>query len=195
MKKNFTIILFTTILFVSCKKSDDPQPADTGNIKLGSTWVYKFTDFDESGAVVSTNNITATITGSQTLGGSEFWVMTAGGSNSFIRKGTDGYYDFRNNAVQLQYKIPAAVNDTWRLTSSNSAGDYEDFTVMAINENVTVPMGTVACYFIEGHDSNSLEDKQWYNEASVLVKQLEYDQTTMGVLFVDFSIELVSYTR
>ena len=193
MKKIF-IILTIAISFVSCKK-DDPQPTPaTGDLKVGSSWVYKYTDLDESGAVLSTGNITATITGSQTLGGVDFWVLTANGSNSYLRKSTDGYYDYRNNTVQLQYKIPAVVNDTWRFTYSSTAGDYEDFTVKAINENVTVPMGTIACYYAEGNDSNSLEDKEWYNEANVLVKQLEYDQSATGVLFVDFSLELVSYT-
>ena len=193
MKKSL-IIFAIAISLISCKK-DDPQPAaPSGTLKVGSAWVYKYTDLDEAGAVVSTGNITAVITGSQTLGGLEFWVLSANGSNSYIRKGTDGYYDFRNNTAQLQYKIPAVVNDTWRFTYSSSAGDYEDFTVMAVNENVTVPMGTIACYATEGHDSNSLEDKQWYNEANVLVKQLEYDQAASGALFVDFSLELVSYT-
>ena len=194
MKKSIVIVLMI-VSIVSCKKSDpDPVPAATGNLKIGSSWVYKYTDFDEAGAVISTANVTATITGSQTLGGEEFWVLTGAGSPSYIRKGVDGYYDYRNNASQLQYKIPAVVNDTWRFTYSSTAGDYEDFTVMAINENVTVPMGTISCYHTEGHDSNSLEDKEWYNEANVLVKQLEYDQTVTGVSFVDFSLELVSYT-
>ena len=88
----------------------------------------------------------------------------------------------------------AVVNDTWRVTYSSSAGDYSDFKVMAVNQNVTVPMGTISCYYIEGNDSNSLEDKEWYNDANMLVKQEEYDQTATGALFVDFSLELVSFT-
>lgn len=194
MKKNM-LLFFMIVSVISCKKNDpDPVPVPNGDLKSGSSWIYKYTDFDESGAVVSTMNITATITGSQTIGGEQFWVLTGAGSPSYIRKGADGYYDYRNNTSQLQYKIPAVVNDTWRFTYSNTAGDYEDFTVMAINENVTVPFGTIACYHTEGHDSNSLEDKEWYNETNVLVKQQEYDQSASGALFVDFSLELVSFT-
>lgn len=194
MKKNI-LLLFVIVAVISCKKSDpDPVMTPSGELKLGSSWVYKYTDLDETGAVVSTMNVTATITGSQTLGGEQFWVLTGAGSPSYIRKGTSGYYDYVNNIAQLKYKIPAAVNDTWRFTYSSTAGDYEDFTVMAVNENVTVPFGTISCYLTEGHDSNSLEDKEWYNEANVLVKQLEYDQSATGAMFVDFSLELVNFT-
>jgi hypothetical protein len=65
---------------------------------------------------------------------------------------------------------------------------------MAVDQNVTVPMGTISCYYAEGNDTNSLEDKAWYNDANMLVKQEEFDQTAGGVSFVDFSLELVSYT-
>jgi len=144
--------------------------------------------------VVSTANITLTITSQQTLLGESWWVATGAGSPSYIRKTATGYYTIRNGVSQLDFKVPAAINDTWRKTYSNSVGDYSDYKVMAIAQNVTVPMGTIPCYYAEGNDSNSLEEKAWYNDANMLVKQLEYDQSGTGALFVDFSLELVSYT-
>lgn len=191
--KKIALLIFTIISLVSCKKSDDPIAPATGDLKVGTAWVYKYTDYDQSGAVVSTANVTLTITSQETLLGETWWVATGAGTPSYIRKTATGYYTIRNAVSQLDFKVPAVINDTWRKTYSNTAGDYSDFTVIAINQNVTVPMGTIACYYAEGNDSNSLEDKAWYNDANMLVKQEEYDQTATGALFVDFSLELVSF--
>ena len=121
-------------------------------------------------------------------------MVTGAGSPSYIRKTADGYYTIRNDISQLDFKVPAVVNDTWRKTYSNTAGDYSDFTVISVAQNVTVPIGTISCYYAEGRDSNSLEDKVWYNDANMLVKQEEYDQAASGAMYVDFSLELVSFT-
>ena len=193
MKKT-ALLLFTIISLVSCKKSDDPVAPITGDLKIGTAWVYKYTSYDAAGTILTTSNITATITAQQTLAGETWWVVTGAGSPSYLRKTALGYYTLTNNVSQLQFKVPAVLNDTWRVTYSSSVGDYSDFKVMALNQNVTVPMGTIACYYIEGNDSNSLEDKEWYNDANMLVKQEEYDQTGAGVLFKDFQLELVSFT-
>ncbi len=193
MKKSL-LLLAIIVSLVSCKKSDDPVSPVTGDLKVGTAWVWKYTSYDASGTVLSTSNVTATITAQQTIAGETWWVVTGAGSPSYLRKTAIGYYTLTNNVSQLQFKVPAVVNDTWRVTYSSSAGDYSDFKVMAVNQNVTVPMGTIACYYIEGNDSNSLEDKEWYNDANMLVKQEEYDQTATGALFVDFSLELVSFT-
>ena len=192
MKKNF-LLIFILASIVSCKK-DDRTPTPATGIKTGSIWVYKYTSFNETGSVTGTSNITATISSEQTIAGEQWWVLTAGSNASPFKKGAAGYYDYRNSTSQLHYKIPAAVNDTWRFTYSNSVGDYDDYTVMAINENVTVPMGTIACYAVELHDSNSLENKEWYNEANALVKQFSYDETSGGVTYMNSSLELVSFT-
>lgn len=193
MKKSLFLLTMIVSLF-SCKKSDDPVNPGTGNLKIGSNWVYKYTDLDETGSVVSTTNVTLTITSQQTLLGETWWVATGAGSPSYIRKAADGYYTITNNVSQLHFKVPAAVNDTWRVTYSGAAGDYSDFKVMAVAQNVIVPMGTIPCYYIEGNDSNSLEDKIWYNDANMVVKQEEYDQTATGALYIDFTLELVSFT-
>lgn len=193
MKKNL-LLLWIIFSALSCKKDTATTPV-TGDFKTGSSWVYKRIDYNEAGAVVSSNNIALTITGQQTLLGETWWVLSASGSPAgLLRKATTGFYTVTNNVSQLQFKIPATVNDTWRVTYSATAGDYSDFKVMAVNENVTVPMGTIPCYYIEGNDSNSLEDKEWYNDANTLVKQIEYNQNSSGALYVNFTMELVSFT-
>jgi len=193
MQKNL-LLLALILLGFSCKKNDD-SPADaTGDFKTGTAWVYKYTTYNAAGTVLTSANITLTITGQQTLVGQTWWVTSGGGAPSYIRKTTAGFHTIQNGVSQLQFKTPAAINDTWRVTYSNSAGDYGDYKVMAINQAVTVPMGSINCYYAEAYDSNSLEDKVWYNDANMLVKQLEYDQTAAGALYVDFSLELVSFT-
>lgn len=192
MKKNL-LLLFIVFAGFSCKK-DVAAPVAAGDFKSGTAWVYKYTNYDATGTVLTTGSITLTITGQQTVGGETFWVATGAGSPSLIRKGTSGYYTIQNSISQLQFKTPAAVNDTWRVTYSSSAGDYSDYTILGINQNVTVPKGTIPCFYAEGHDSNSLEDKVWYNDANMLVKQEEYDDNGSGVMFKDFSLELVNFT-
>ena len=193
MKKYFLVVLVIAS-FISCKKNEDTPAASSGNFKLGTAWVYKYTDYDASGAIVSTATITLTITGQQTISGESWWVATGAGSPSYIRKTAAGYYTIKNSVSQLQFKVPAVLNDTWRVTYSNAAGDYSDFKIIAVNQNVIVPMGTIACYYAEGYDSNSLEDKAWYNDANMLVKQQEFDQIGAATPYVDFSLELVSFT-
>jgi hypothetical protein len=113
---------------------------------------------------------------------------------SYLRKVATGYYSIRNGVKQLDFKIPAAVNDTWRKTYSGAVGYYSYFKVVALAQIVTVPCGTIACFYAEGYDSNSLEDKAWYNDANMMVKQIEYDQVGINPVYVDYTLELVSYT-
>lgn len=194
MKKNLLLMAIVLCAF-SCKKNDasTPTPA-SGDLKTGTAWVYKYTNYDAAGTVLSTGNITLTITGQQTIAGETWWVATGAGSPSLIRKTALGYYTIQNSVSQLQFKVPAVLNDTWRVTYSNAAGDYGDYKVLALNQNITVPMGTIACYYAEATDSNSLEDKVWYNDVNMLVKQEEYDDNGSGTMFKDFSLELVSFT-
>lgn len=190
------VLILIAIAFIGCKKDNATSPDAASNLKVGSQWVYKYTQFNQSGAVVNTVNLTMSITAEQTIAGEKWWVLNITGSTSpsFLRKATNGYVTFKNGLAQLQFKIPAALNDTWRVTFSNSAGDYSDYTVKGVNQPVTVPAGTFSTYFIEGYDSNSLEDKVWYNEAQIMVKQQEYDQATNGSMYMDNQLELVSYS-
>ena len=97
-------------------------------------------------------------------------------------------------ATATAYEIPAAINDTCCKTYSAASNDYSDFKVVALAQNVTAPFGTIACYYAEGYDNNSLEDKAWYNDANRMVKQIEYDQVGIYPVYVDYTLELVSYT-
>lgn len=195
--KNFlsvSVIILCSLLLSGCNKKNNTPDAPSGEIKVGSKWVYKVTDFNEAGAVVGTQNVTLTITGEQTISGQKWFVLSDGTNTELLRKATDGWHQFKNNADQLRYKMPAALNDSWRVTYSAAAGDYDDITIKAMNQNVTVPAGTLSCYYTESFDSNSLEGKGWYNEQYVMVKNEEYDQNAAGALYKDYHVELVSFT-
>ncbi|HOZ80406.1 MAG TPA: hypothetical protein PLY34_20600 [Ferruginibacter sp.] len=191
--KNILFLSAVTFFACSCKKNEGTVPPASDDFNTGTTWVYKYTNYDAAGAIISSANMTLSITGQQIVAGDTWWVASSAGAPTFIRKTSAGYHTIQNNVSQLQFKLPAAVNDTWRVTYSNAAGDYGDYKVLALNENVTVPMGTIACYFAEAYDSNSLEDKVWYNDANLLVKQEQYDDDGSGTMYKDFSLELVSF--
>jgi hypothetical protein len=196
--KRFTC-LSTLLLFLAlagCKKDNATNPDAASGIKVGSKWVYKYTQFNSSGAVLGTSNIELVVTSEQTIGGEKWWVLNATGSTTpeLLRKATNGYITYKNNMAQLQFKIPAAVNDTWRVTFSSAAGDYSDFKVISTSQSVTVPGGTFSTYYAEGYDSNSIEDKVWYDEAHVMIKQQEYDEGPGSVMYIDHQLEFVSFT-
>jgi hypothetical protein len=190
----FSLALMLCI--TGCKKDNATEPDAASNIKVGSKWVFKYTSYNSGGAVTGTMNIEMVVSGEQTVAGEKWWALTTTGSPTpeLIRKAANGYITFKNNLAQLQFKIPAVLNDTWRVTFSNTAGDYSDFTVKAINQSVTVPGGTFATYYAEGYDSNSIEDKVWYDEAHILIKQQEFDEGPGGVMYMDHQLELVSFT-
>jgi hypothetical protein len=193
--KHTLLFALIAISFISCNKSDDAVVTPAGlDLKMGTSWTYKYTDYDAAGAVISTSNITLTVTSQATMLGESWWVATGGGSPSYMRKEATGYYTIRNSVKQLDFKVPAVLNDTWRKTYSGAVNDYSDFKVLALAQNVTVPFGTIACYYAEGNDNNSLEDKIWYNDANMMVKQIEYDQVGVNPVYVDYTLELVSYT-
>ena len=151
MIRTLLLAVITLCCITSCKKDNAKEPDATSDIKVGSKWVFKYTTFNSSGATTGTANIEMTVSAEQTIGGEKWWVLTTTGSATpeIIRKATNGYITYKNNVAQLQFKIPAAVNDTWRVTYSSAAGDYGDFTVKAINQSVTVPGGTFSTYYAE----------------------------------------------
>jgi hypothetical protein len=64
--------------------------------------------------------------------GETWWVATGAGSPSYLRKEATGYYTIHNAVKQLDFKVPATINDTWRKTYSSAVNDYSDFNVLAL---------------------------------------------------------------
>lgn len=189
------MLLVTSVILSGCDKEETTPTNPSTSIKVGSKWVYKYTQFSNSGTVTGTTNVQLVVTAEQTINGERWWVLTQTGTSTpvIIRKAATGWFTFKNNTSQLQFKVPGVLNDAWRVTYSSSAGDYSDFSIKSVSQSLTVPGGTFNVYYAEGYDSNSLENKIWYDETHSLIKEQEFDEGPGGIMYIDHQLELVSY--
>ncbi len=197
MKKTIWAILFSAICLVSCKKNDDNAAVSSSNDpKTGSRWVYTVKLYNEAGTVTGTSTLTLVGTEITVLGSK--WISMVDQATSApviaLQKRTEGwwYLPTPGTASSLWFKYPAVVNETYPYV-------YGTCTVKDINASVTVPAGTfTGCYFVEGNDTNSLEDEFWFtNTGAVMVRFYTYDEKAAGPasnVYRKQSLELVSYT-
>jgi hypothetical protein len=201
-KNSFSLFLFSFLLliFSSCKKSDSGStPTTTDEIRVGSRWVFKYTQYNENGSVVGTTNLTFVAT-TQTIAGSS-WLLLTEQSSSLpyiaLQKRTDGWWQvpLPNTTPSLWFKYPCAVNDSYNITVSDGTTDTGKVT--STNASVTVPAGTYNnCIKVEQHDTNSLEDEYWFTTAGpIVLKVTEYDEKSTGGMFMSQLLELVSFTK
>jgi hypothetical protein len=198
MKKIFLSIVSGLLFFSSCKKDEAATPpASTTDPKAGSIWVFKYTSYNEAGTVTGTSNVS--YLGVEVSIGGSTWISLVNQSNSTaiiaIQKRAEGwwYNPLPGTTSSLWCKYPAAVNDSYPYV-------YGNCTVKDINASFTVPAGVyTGTYFVEGHDTNSLEDEFWFtNTGAVLVKFNTYDQKAAGPasnVYRKESMELISFTR
>lgn len=196
--KKISVFIMLSLLLTACKKNDDPNPpASNTDPKAGSTWVYKFTTYNESGTVVSTSNVT--FVGVEVVINGSTWLNMVNQANSqpviALQKRTDGwwYISYPSTTPTLWFKYPANLNDTYTYCCGTAI-------VKNLSASVTVPAGTYNnCYMVEGNDTNSLEDEFWFTSSgAVMVKANEYDAKAAGPasnVFRAESFELVSFTR
>jgi len=167
------LLLLTTSVLISCDPNDNVEPPTGTDPRDGSTWVFKYSTYDEAGNVTATSN--------QTFKGVE---VTIGGST---------YVSYPGTTSSLWFKYPATLNETYPYI-------FGTCTVKDINASVTVPAGTyTGCYKVEGNDTNSLEDEFWFsNVGAILIKFNTYDERAAGPasnVYKNESLELVSFTR
>ena len=198
MKRIFLSLVTSLLILSSCTPDEPTGPAaSTTDPKAGSIWVYKYTSYNEAGTATGTSNITY-LGVEVTIGGST-WISLVNQANSTaiiaLQKRAEGwwYNPLPGTTSSLWCKYPAAVNDTYPYV-------YGNCFVKNINASVTVPAGVYSdTYFVEGHDTNSLEDEFWFtNTGAVLVKFNTYDEKAVGPaanVYRKESFELVSFTR
>lgn len=192
--KKVILFLFIIATIISCKK-EDARTTPEAEIKVGTVLTYKLKLYTTTGTVFQTYDYVQTILREQVIAGNTWFVTVAvipglGADTGYLRKASNGYQILENNIAQLYLKIPAAVNDTWTVTGTNVFNN----TVKALNQNVTVPIGTVSCYYVETVDQTNYLNKKWYNETYSLVKLEGYDEITPGNMQLQSSLELVSFT-
>jgi len=198
MKKIIFSLLAGFIAFTACSPDDDgDEPQPSGNEPVnGSEWVYKITDYNESGDATATYNVTL-VASEVTIGNSTWLSLVEQESQSPViamKKKSDGWWYSQppETGSSLWYKTPAQAGDTYPYL-------YGTCTVNDVNASVSIPAGNFTnVSYIEGHDDNSLEDEFWFADGPVLVKYNTYDAYSgqpESNVYKKQSWELVSFTR
>ena len=198
MKKQIALAALVVAAILSgCNKDNNTNPTPntpTTNIKVGTSWTFTMTDYDDSTGtqVVSTDDFTLTVVKDSTIN-NEKWFVATGPVNIIFRVGADGIYAIDSNINEMKYKF-GNVNDSY--TVHHSDGTTGTNKIVATAEQVTVPAGTFTAYKIESSDANSMEGYTWYSKDQFLIKQEEYDEspTNPGQMILDYKTELKSFT-
>lgn len=181
-------LVFLLVGFMSCKKNSSDPVRDS--VQLGTVWTYQYKTFNAAGTLATTSTITYRAISEETQGG-EKWLKVVDNSGNlvfYLKKKTDGLYQFANNAAQLLCKDPAAVNDAW--TSYNGSSN-EDFLVTHTNFLTDLPYFNATCTRITGSRSGNLNDIYWFNNKYWLAKMEKYVLNTFtGVWHIDQRLEL-----
>lgn len=188
------LALSSVIILSACSKSDSPSGSTT-EPKTGSKWVFKHTEYNESGGVISTANITL-VGSAYTYAGTNWILLTEQSSGTpmvAIQKRADGWWQIPlpNTTPSLWYKTPAASNDQYLINISD--GTTDTAKVNGTGVAVTVPAGTYSCTYVKSYDTNSLENEWWFSDGPLLVQNTEYDEKTTGGYYIAQRMELISY--
>jgi hypothetical protein len=192
------VLLFSIIS--SCSKSDSSGGGGgtTAEPRAGSTWVYKYTTYNEGGSVLVSVNLTLKAT-SQTFAGTSWLLLTEQSSGVqfiAIQKRADGWWQIPlpNTTPSLWYKTPGAVNDTYSLTIDD--GTVDQAKIISITASAAVPAGSfTGCTQIQSFDP-SLENEYYFiSSGAIMVRASEFDNKTIGTgKYEAQRWELVSFT-
>lgn len=186
------IFLIFTLLFIGCKDNDENpvQPSSNNQsiipLKIGNSWTYKVTTFDENGNILHTWQDIRQIE-KDTLIQNEKWFFYY---YEWRCSRSDGIYSYKPNTSKqyyLEYKYPGNVNETYSL-------GYITVTIISTNQNITVPKGNFVTYkyrFLNPTDEYEY-DYLSPNIGPVLMEY--YSKNQSGNFFVSIRWELVDYS-
>jgi|SRR5690606_4407257 len=200
MKKNILGLIIGSMVLISCSSdegNENPQPQGNNPVN-GSEWIFKISKFNESGSVIDSFNVTL-VASETTIGGSTWLNLVEQSGNTTaisIQKRTDGWWFIPSSETQasLWYKTPATEGETYQ-------NFYGTCVVVETDTSIVLPAGVFEnVSFIEGYDTNSLENEYWFtDEGPVLIKQNTYDQVSgqpdQSVVYKKESWELISFTQ
>jgi hypothetical protein len=194
--KKIILFLFVIASFISCKKNEAASGADD-SITVGSVLNYKIKIYATTGNVYQTYDYSQKYLREEVISGNTWYVVEAtitglGKDTGYLRKASDGLHILENNVSQLYLKSPAAVNDTWTVTIA--PGNSDTYVLKGVNQSITVPIGTVSCFYAESRDTSGNIAKKWYSDTYSLVKMENYYETIPGTPILQSTLELVSYT-
>jgi hypothetical protein len=205
MKKIILALLFLTLIFnfISCE--DNPTksnlfPTEMIPLKMGNSWSYVRTNYDSTGIVEYTENITSTIDKDTLIDELTWYGYSDTPSGIWFTNKSNGYWVYarwnNGNAIVdtmlLIYKYPAIVGDVF---------DFPSFRreVVSTNELITVPAGSYKTI----HYSDTFLDSSNYLLDSFeifvaqgigLIKRVQIGRKQDGTRFMVFEEELENYS-
>lgn len=189
MKVKF-LFLALIIALVSCNKDDDEknEPEDSGYLKVGNTWVY---DLDVTTAGFSmAGEFTYEVL--EEMADGTFKVTETMEIPNFPAQ-PDTLYWTDDDVFGIGHDMSnVSVGDSWDETED---GVTYTTTVMAMNEDVTVPAGTFVCTKLKSTQSDDdTEGFAYYNEDYGMIKsEATVTEEDQGVEYtVDMLMQLKS---
>ena len=199
-----TAVLLLAVLWISSCSKKDSNPVTTNNsttifaLVIGNQWIYQNYTYDSaSGTLILAARDTAKITRDTLIQG-EKWFTSGNGSYSANR--SDGNWEYDTiSGMQLNFKYPAQVNDSYKVIIFDSGGhgsDTEKVKVLSINQSVTVPAGTFSCvtYQWSNPTGDAIATFQFAPGIGLVYEQLEEINPANNRMFVFSKMELLSYS-
>jgi hypothetical protein len=202
MKNQVIMLLVGIVCLNACK----PESQIAMEPKIDDVWIYRYIDYDGSGNVISSNDLT--------LNGQLYPVY--GTPNNvmvpyvslflithfqevipygYYRMESDGLHCFNKLTVagsdNLFLKYPGVPGDIFTLT--NGQNNYtEERTIVSINDSLTIPVGFFSdLYKYEFASEGVPVSNLWFRNDVWFVKYEVLDTTGT---YIDYAYELVSYT-
>jgi hypothetical protein len=188
------LLSFAVLTISSCKKSNPVSSSSSSGqilpLETGNTWVYRYTDFDTSGAAYATGYDTLVV-GRDTFVGNDTWYQIR--LDLWTNK-SDGAWQMAmvpdSLAPTLVFKYPADVGETW--TPQVDPWDTCQVSVQANNTSMTVPKGTYTCYQYRWVINSHLMVDDYMCPGMGLIAMDTYLATSSGRAYRDHHEELVS---
>lgn len=192
---SYAALLFLLITTACNEKKQDIVPSLQSEPNSGSHWLYRFTEYDTAGTIVTRENVTYRAF-LKTIN-TKKWVVVEnekGNTVYTLQKREDGYYTlFENNTRDaLLYRYPAVANDSYKVYMPDSA--LHTYKVLSTASGINVPAGTFKnCYLYERYnDSNDKKEEIVFARDRWIIKQVHYEEGKLG-RYIKNMYELVEY--
>lgn len=191
----FTVckFLFLSIVFSSCKESDNPvQPivlTELLPLKVGNQWTLELAVYDSSNATARMSEITIQVL-RDTMIQNDAWFIANSRNFGILRNSSQGLWLWDSQPA-LFFPFPATVGDSTRPFNAATV------RVVSTNEMKTVPFGALLCYHyrVELDDPSGLSLDFYYSPGVGYVSyELAGSDTRTHGLFIAARFQLKSYS-
>jgi hypothetical protein len=196
----FLLIGFSLFIFSSCKTSHSLANSSQNDqqilpLKVGDTWVFRYTHFDTTGAIQKTVYDTLMIS-TDTLVAGDTWYEFSTHNGRFYTNKPDGLWMMAGGTYPitptLLYKYPASVGDSWNTSYANSM--TLQVSVEQVNVSLTVPQGKYPCYEYRTSYNSKPQEDDYFCPGVGFIADDYYSYTNSGRMYKGAHRELVSVT-